>query len=425
MSDMSFMSRESKKRQLRRGMISSDIGQTIPRESMAEDSEEIVERAHRHVYRKRLLVFVGLIILAGGCVGGWFLYQRNYRYTSYETSWEIPVNEGSLVGYESFGSNILKYTRDGASYIDNRGKNIWTESYEMKAPFAAVNGDYTAIADRQGNSIYICNVDGKQGEATTVLPISKVAVSGTGIVAAVLEDAASSYIYFFKKDGSILDIIIKSNMSGNGYPLDISFSEDGTQLISSYVYLTGGEMKSRVVFYDFSEIGKNVSDRVVGGFEDPFVNTMVPRIIHMEDPYSCAFSGNGLVFFSSKNQASPQMVAQVSLAEETIESICYSNEYAAVIVRNNTGEYANRLEVYRADGSHVMSKDFTYEYTNADIDGDLIILYNENSCRIFNMAGVEKLYAQFDFSVLKIRRGRFPNTLVLTGPQQMREIKLR
>lgn len=425
MSDMSFMSRESKKRQLRRGMISSDTGQNIPQRPITEDSEEIVERAHRRVYRKRLLVLVGLIILVGGCVGGWFLYQRNYCYTSYETSWEIPVNEGSLVGYESFGSNVLKYTKDGASYIDNRGKNIWTESYEMKAPFAAVNGDYTAIADRQGNSIYICNVDGKQGEATTVLPISKVAVSGTGVVAAVLEDAASSYIYFFKKDGSILDIIIKSNMSGNGYPLDISFSEDGTQLISSYVYLTGGEMKSRVVFYDFSEIGKNVSDRVVGGFEDPFVNTMVPRVIHMEDPYSCAFSGNGLVFFSSKNQASPQMVAQVSLAEETIESICYSNEYAAVIVRNNTGEYANRLEVYRADGSHVMSKDFTYEYTNADIDGDLIILYNENSCRIFNMAGVEKLYAQFDFSVLKIRRGRFPNTLVLTGPQQMREIKLR
>lgn len=425
MSDMSFMSRESKKRQLRRGMISSDTGQNIPQRPMEKDSEEIVVRAHRRVYRKRLLVFVGLVFLAGICAGGWFFYQSNYCYTSYETSWEIPVNEGSLVGYESFGSNVLKYTKDGASYIDSRGKNIWTESYEMKAPFAVVNGDYAAIADRQGNSIYICNVDGKQGEATTVLPISKMAVSGTGVVAVVLEDATSSYISFFKKDGSSLDLIVKSNMSGNGYPLDISLSKDGTQLISSYVYLAGGEMKSRVIFYDFSEIGKNVSDRVVGGFEEPFVSTMVPRVVHMEEPYSCAFSGNGPVFFSSKNQASPKLAAQFSLVEEDIESICYSDEYAAVIVRNNTGEYANRLEVYRADGSHVMSKDFTYEYTKADIDGDLIILYNEDSCRIFNMSGVEKLYAQFDFPVLKIRRGRFPNTLVLTGPQQMREIKLR
>jgi len=420
------MSREHKKRQLRRGMISSESGQAIPgRRYTAGDSEEIVQQAHRRVRRKHLLMLLGLILLIGACTGGWFLYQRNYCYTSYETSWEVPVNEGSLVGYVSFGSNVLKYTKDGATYIDSRGKSIWTESYEMKSPFVVVNGDYVAIADRQGNSIYICNVDGKQGEAVTVLPISKVAVSGIGVVAAVLEDATSSYIYFFKKDGSNLDLVVKTTMGGDGYPLDISLSDDGTQLIGSYVYLSGGEMKSKVVFYDFSEIGKNVSDRVVGGFWDLFANTMVPRVIHMADPYSCAFSGNGLVFFSSKNQASPKISAEISLAEEDIESICYSDEYAAVIVRNNTGEYTNRLEVYRADGSRVMSKDFTYEYTQADIDGDLIILYNEDSCRVFNMAGVEKLYAQFDFPVLKIRKGRFPNTLVLTGPQQMREIKLR
>ena len=79
----------------------------------------------------------------------------------------------------------------------------------------------------------------------------------------------------------------------------------------------------------------------------------------------------------------------------------------------------------RADGTHVLTKEFTYEYTQADIDGDLIILYNEDSCRIFNMAGAEKLYAVFDFHISKIRKGRFPNTLVVTGPQQMREIRLR
>ncbi len=52
------------------------------------------------------------------------------------------------MGYKSFGNNVLKYTRDGASYIDNRGENVWTESYEMKTPVVAVNGDYAAIATR-------------------------------------------------------------------------------------------------------------------------------------------------------------------------------------------------------------------------------------------------------------------------------------
>ena len=75
----------------------------------------------------------------------------------------------------------------------------------MNSPVISVKGDYAAIADMQGNSIYICNTDGTQGQATTVLPISKVAVSGTGVTAAVLEDSASSYITFFKKDGTSLD----------------------------------------------------------------------------------------------------------------------------------------------------------------------------------------------------------------------------
>lgn len=422
MSDMNSMSRESKKRQLRRQIVSSDTPVSRPG-VRSEDSEEVVRKAHNKVRRRRLVIVVVLLVLITGGISAWIYYQRNYQYTSFETAWQIEINEGSLVGYETFGSNVLKYTKDGASYIDNRGKNIWTESYEMKSPIAAVRGDYAAIADMQGNSIYICNLEGRQGQATTLLPISRIAVSGTGIVAVIQEDASSSYIDFYDQTGNKLDIQIKSRMGNNGYPMDISLSQDGTQLVCSYVYHQSGEVKSRVVFYDFSEVGKNIPTRVVGGFDEQFAGTMVPRLTYMGEPYSCAFSGNGLTFFSSKNLASPELVVQVPI-EEQIESVFYSDEYAAVIVRNTSGEFASRLEVYRKDGTHVLSQNFSYEYTGADIDGDLIILYNEDSCEIYNTAGVKKLYAAFDFSISKIRKGRFPDTLVVTGPQQMREIKL-
>ena len=131
-----------------------------------------------------------------------------------------------------------------------------------------------------------------------------------------------------------------------------------------------------------------------------------------------------LTFFSTENIASPALVAQVAVESE-IQSVCYNKDYVAMILKNPSGEYTSSLQVYRKDGSHMFTKDFTYEYTHLDIDDDLIILYNENSCEIFNMAGVQKLYATFDFTVSKIRKGRFPNTLVVSGPQQMREIKLR
>lgn len=112
----------------------------------------------------------------------------------------------------------------------------------------------------------------------------------------------------------------------------------------------------------------------------------------MAAPYSCAFSGSGLTFFSSKNIASPELVTQVPVEEE-IQSVFHSDEYAGVIVKNNAGEYVNRMEIYKKNGELVMKKNFTYDYTSVDIDGDLVILYNEDSCKIYNMSGVLKLYA--------------------------------
>lgn len=425
MSDMSSMSRESKKQKLRQRVISA--GAPIPPELRSElnpDGEETAVQAYKKARRRRLILLVALLAVIGGAGGGLYYYQRNYQYVSYETAWQSDMNEGSLVGYESFGNNVLKYTKDGASYLDNHGKTVWTESYEMKNPIVTKQGDYVAIADRQGNKIYIFGSTGKVGEASTVLPISKVTISGTGIVAVVVEDSTASYVMFYDRDGSSLQVGIKTIISGDGYVLGEALSEDGTQLMCSVVYIKNGELKNRVVFYDFSEVGKNVPDRIVGGFDDPFDGTIVPRVFYMNNSYSCAISGKGLTFFSTENIASPALVAQIPVESE-IQSVCYNKEYVAMILKNPSGEYTSSLQVYRKDGSHMFTKDFTYEYTHLDIDDNLIILYNENSCEIFNMAGVQKLYATFDFTVSKIRKGRFPNTLVVSGPQQMREIKLR
>lgn len=423
---MSSMSRESRKQKLRQRVISADapIPPQLRSELNAEESEEAVALAQKKARRRKLILLAALLAVIGGAAGGLYYYQRNYQYVGYETDWQTDLNEGSLVGYESFGNNVLKYTKDGASYMDNHGKTVWTESYEMKNPIVARQGEYVAIADRQGNKICIFGSTGKVGEASTVLPISKITISGTGIVAAVVEDSTASYVMFYDRDGSSLQVGIKTIISGDGYVLGAALSNDGTQLMCSVVYIRNGELKNRVVFYDFSEVGKNVPDRIVGGFDDPFDGTIVPRVFYMNNSYSCAISGNGLTFFSTENIASPSLVAQVAVESE-IQSVCYNKDYVAMVLKNPSGEYTNSLQVYKKDGTHAFTKDFTYEYTHLDIDDDLIILYNENSCEIFNMAGVQKLYATFDFTVSKVRKGRFPNTLVVSGPQQMREIKLR
>ena len=419
---MSDMSREQKKRQLRSRVITPGKPQNqIPQEDREEESQQV----HHKVKRRRLILLALLFILLSGLAASFYWYQRYYQYESMSIGWERQLDrEGNFTAYEKFGSNLLRYSKDGASYINAEGKDVWVQSYEMKSPIIAVNGDYAAIADQQGNNIYICDLNGCQGVATTVLPIVKVTVSAKGVAAAILEDNTASYIYFYRKDGTEIKIFIKGVLGGNiGYPLDISLSPDGTMLVGSYAFIEDGSLKNRVAFYNFSEVGKNALNRFVGGFHDLYENSMVPRVQYLDDIYSVAFADNSLSFYSSKDVMSPALITQVPIEEE-IKSVFYDNTHVGVIMSASSGEYDSRMELYKSNGDKVFDVEFSYGYEHVDIDDDMIFLYNQDSCRIYNCLGILKYEGSFDFTVSKITKGRLPNHIIVTGPQAIKEIKL-
>lgn len=443
MSDMHLLNRETKKKQLR-----SNIVQMPPKDGPdffddTEDSEAVIKKYQNKRLKKRILIAVILLIVLVILSFCWKRYQMEYEYVDYDVAWETAmrftdpvdeedgsrdagktVTESSFVNFVYFGDNMLKYTKDGATYIDASGKNVWTQSYEMKTPIVNVNGDYVIIADQQGNDIYICNKEGCTGVAETQLPITKAAVSAKGVTAAVVEDSTASYIFYFKKDGENLGINIKMLLSGDGYPVDLALSPDGQQIVMSVMYLDNGMMKNKVVFYDFSEIGKNVNNRFIGGFEEEFDDKMVARVRYLNEDTVCAFSDKGLTFISVKDVIPDTNVISVPVEEE-IESICYSEKYAAVVVDNTSGN-PYRMDVYSTDGKKTASFDFDYPYTGVEVDGEWIILYNEESCAVYNMSGYKKFESQFDFAVSNVRSGKkHINSLIVAGSELMQEIRLK
>lgn len=336
----------------------------------------------------------------------------------------ISVSDSSFVNFAYFGENMIKYTKDGATYIDASGKDIWTQGYEMKTPVITVNGDCAVIADQQGNDMYIFNTQGCTGIAKTQLPITKAAVSAKGVAAALVEDSTAAYIFYYKKDGDTLGIDIKMLLSGDGYPVDLALSPDGQQIVMSVMYLKNGVLKNKVVFYDFSEIGKNVNNRFVGGFEKEFDDKLAARVRYLNNDTVCAFSDKGLTFISVKNVIPDPNVVSVPVGEN-IESICYSDQYAGVVVENSSGD-PYRLDLYRTDGTKASSIDFDYTYSGVKIDGDRVILYNEESCRVFDIDGHEKFNGQFDFPVSCVRTGKnHLNSLIVAGSEVMKEIRLK
>ena len=120
----------------------------------------------------------------------------------------------------------------------------------------------------------------------------------------------------------------------------------------------------------------------------------------------------------------PELVSQIPIAEN-IRSITYAQDKVGIVTDNVEGGDPYRLRIYDREGSPVFEKTFNYQYTGFDIDGDLVLLYNDSSCKVYNMTGTEKYNGTFDFTVSKVSAGRFPGTLLVMGPQKMTEIKLQ
>ena len=217
MNDMGFMDRESKKRQLRRNIVQPPQEER-PSRYEEEYSEEVIRQVHRERRKKRILTTVMTVLFLAVTGFCFYKYQSEYEYTGYDVAWERPmrytgaensaenapeagengtpengdpeaanapegageddgqppqitpsksVSESGFVKYAYFGENMIRYTKDGASYIDGAGKTVCTQSFEMKTPVINVNGDYAVIADQQGNQLYICSTAGCTGVAKT------------------------------------------------------------------------------------------------------------------------------------------------------------------------------------------------------------------------------------------------------------------
>ena len=370
-----------------------------------------------------------LLLVLFLCAIGGYLYFTNRHYDSLTVIWDRSTQSESgkaetFRGYEPFAKGVLQYSKDGASYVDGDGKTIWERSYQMQNPIVAVQGDYAVIADRGAQSIYIFNTSANTGLASTVLPVSRVAVSGNGVVYAVLKDESADYITAFKADGSGIDLSVKSIITGDGYPIDIAVSPDGTELITSYVSIENSQTIPKVIFRNFDEVGQAAdARRVVGGFTDEFAGHLVGKVNFSSNEYSQAFYDGGIAFFSTKVLTSPELLANVTFEEE-INSIAYSKDYAAVVLNTNTGEMPYKLVVFKANGAKLSETEFNFPYTSFEINGDYILLYNETACRVYNTRGHELLAADLPAQTSFMVKTGFMGEFLIGGSGQMMKVKM-
>lgn len=385
------------------------------------DTEELDQNLFRH-HRKKIVGILLLVVSLAVCGLVFWLYQSGKTFSGYSILWQKSLEGGGMSDYIGFGDYILRYGRDGAVCYDRTGEVVWNQSFEMKKPIVDISGGYAVFADQQGYTMYICDASGCVGNVTTNWPITRAQVASQGVVAAILENTRSNQIVFYDKNGTVLDIELKTLIEEYGYPMDIGISPDGQQLAVAYIYMDAGTMMNKVVFYNF-EVGKNRQDRVVGIFME-YRNAMVGEVTFLGNESACAFADDRVDFYSLKNALSPELAQSVTYDGRNILSVFHSDSHVGTVVEGDGSDGARQLYVYNAAGQELFVKPVTMAYNQVEFSGDYLLVYNDTNCLIYDMGGAQIYQGSLEGTISKcipISRSR----LFQVGGQVLTEIELK
>ena len=101
--------------------------------------------------------FLTAAVVAAVIVLGVWIWSRNRTYTDYEVVSSVEQTSSVNTQYAEYNGRLLRYSRDGISCVDSRNEAVWSQTYNMQYPILDICGNSAAVADQQGNEVYVFN----------------------------------------------------------------------------------------------------------------------------------------------------------------------------------------------------------------------------------------------------------------------------
>lgn len=361
------------------------------REKEGDYKEKI--RKHRQSKLRFFCTVVGVILFV---VLICFLYHKLRIYNEYTIKNVMERTESSASVTLQIGENMVSYSKDGASCVDIKGNKVWNQTYEMQKPIVGFTSDSIAIADYNGRSIYVMDSQNILGTISTNMPVKNVAVSESGIVAAVLEDGNTTWIYVYDAKGNVL-VYSKTKMSNSGYPIAVALSPDATLMAVSYLYVDSGVMRSGIGFYNFGAVGQNELHNYVSGFN--YTDSVVPYVKFLNNEIAVAVADDRIMFY--KGDQKPAVLSETLLSEQIL-SVYTGKEYVGLVYENKDGVTKYYMDLYNIEGEKEDTLEFDCEYTDIVITEKTILIYNKNEWNVYTIGGRMKFSGTYENNIRKI-----------------------
>ena len=346
-----------------------------------------------------------------------YLLVSLQTYTKVRVSDTYPEKGASDNSYVQFLDGVIKYSKDGIAYMDQTGKEVWNQSYQIKNPMLDVNNKSVAVADKDGNDILIFQEEGLKGEVHTTMPVERISVSEQGIVSAILKNESAMKIMCYDIKGNVL-VEHKTTLAGTGYPIDIALSADGNLMQVLYLYTQKGQIVSRLHYYNFGDAGEGKTDHQVTA--ENYKDTILASGFFMNAETSAVVGDNRVVIYEGKD--TPEQVANIKLDKE-IKNVFHSEKYVGLILKNQ-GKSGYELRLYDKTGKVVLSKDFKGDYKHVKICNNQVIMYDGKNCNIYMKNGIQKFKGETDSNILEIFPVEGVNRYIIMSANGMEKVRL-
>lgn len=394
-------------------LIEKIVSELNDGEEWKEQIETQTRRRKKSTVRKGFISVIFLIVAAAAV----FLFIHLQTYTTARVSETYKSIGTADSSYEEFAGGVLKYSRDGISYWNQKGEEQWNQPYQIKNPFVTANDTSGAVADKGGNDIIVFQKGGVKGEIHTTLPIEKIAVSEQGIVCAILKNGMEPKIICYDTAGNIL-VEHKSSLAGTGYPMDVDISPGGEVMQVVYFYTHMGKITSKVIYYNFGEAGKNKTDHQVSAEE--YDDTVMAAGFFLSEEVSAAVGDNLLTIY--KGGEAPKEETSIKIEKE-IENVFHNEKYIGMVLRNE-GKGGYELRLYNTSGKKVLSENFAEDYNYVKISGSQVIMYDGRRCRIYMRNGIKKFEGEMGNHILEIFPVAGVNKYIVINSNGMELVRL-
>ena len=346
-------------------------------------------------------------------------YSANMAYTSYDILRSVTREDGDSASYLEYGDGYVRYSDDGIAYYKNDGTAVWNHTYEISNAQVRICEDYIVVGNITGRTLYVYNRSGLKSEIDAAMTVTQVDVAKQGVTAVSLEDGNTNYINMYDSAGTKLSYII-TTLNGDGYPLDMALSDDGSKLAVSYVSVNGETLQSNVAFYNFSDVGQNAVDRLVGGFNH-YESSVVGKVEFVDNNTVIAVAEDRVSFY--KISQYPELKEEITFTDE-LQKITYNEDYIGLIFNNADSVDKYKMLIYNMKGQKVSELFFSEEYRNFEFHEENLLLYNEKVFTLMSIKGKIKYQDNFDMTIEKIIPLDSGQRFLVFNSKYIQEIKL-